>query len=85
MPPEFSTIANQYITGAIRNNETVNKFNERSIALNTAPMSEAELDKIIAELAEGAEEAMAPEIREYKRPSKVGAMRLNGLVIQTPS
>ncbi len=70
IPPEFATITNQYITGAIRNNETVNKFNERSIALNTAPMSEAELNKIIAELPEGAEEAMAPEIREYREAIK---------------
>ena len=70
IPPEFATITNQYITGAIRNNETVNKFNERSIALNTAPMSEAELDKILAELPEGAEEAMAPEIREYREAIK---------------
>ncbi|BCV04445.1 MAG: hypothetical protein CM15mV86_310 [uncultured marine virus] len=70
IPPEFATITNQYITGAIRNNETVNKFKERSIALNTAPMSEAELDKILAELPEGAEEAMAPEIREYREAIK---------------
>jgi hypothetical protein len=70
IPPEFATITNQYITGAIRNNETVNKFNERSIALNTAPMSEAELDKIIAELPEGAADAMAPEIREYREAIK---------------
>ena len=70
IPPEFATITNQYITGAIRNNETVNKFNERSIALNTAPMSEAELDKIIAELPEGADKVMAAEIREYREAIK---------------
>ena len=70
IPPEFATITNQYITGAIRNNETVNKFNERSIALNTAPMSEAELDKIIADLPEGADKAMAAEIREYREAIK---------------
>ena len=70
IPPEFATITNQYITGAIRNNETVNKFNERSIALNTAPMSEAELNKIIAELPEGADKVMAAEIREYREAIK---------------
>jgi hypothetical protein len=70
VPPEFATITNQYITGAIKNNETVNQFNQRSIALNTAPMSEAELDKLLAELPEGAAEAMAPEIREYKKAIK---------------
>ena len=70
VPPEFATITNQYITGAIRNNETVNQFNERSIALNTAPMSEADLDKLIAELPEGSADAMAPEIREYKEAIK---------------
>jgi hypothetical protein len=70
IPPEFSTITNQYITGAIRNNEIVNQFNERSIALNTAPMSEADLNKLIGELPEGAADAMAPEIREYKEAIK---------------
>ena len=53
IPPEFATITNQYITGAIRNNEIVNQFKERSIALNTAPMSEADLNKLIAKLPEG--------------------------------
>jgi hypothetical protein len=33
IPPEFATITNQYITGAIRNNDVLNQFNERSIAL----------------------------------------------------
>jgi hypothetical protein len=70
IPPEFATIANQYITGAIRNNETANQFKERSIALNTAPMSEADLDKLIAKLPEGAADAMAPEIREYREAIK---------------
>lgn len=66
IPPEFATITNQYITGAIRNNDVLNQFNERSIALKTAPMSAADLDKLIAELPEGADKAMAAEIKEYK-------------------
>ena len=70
IPPEFATITNQYITGAIRNNDVLNQFNERSIALKTAPMSETDLNKLIAELPEGAADAMAAEIREYKEAIK---------------
>ena len=70
IPPEFSTIANQYITGAIRNNETLSQFKAQSIALNTAPMTEEDLNKLISSLPEGAADAMAPEIREYKEAIK---------------
>ena len=70
VPPEFQTVANQYVTGAVRNNQVLEAFKEKSIALKTKPMTVTELDSLIDELPEGSREAMAVEIKEYKEAIK---------------
>lgn len=70
VPDQFKAVANEYVTGAIRNNEVMNQFKERSIAMNTAPMTEDEIDSIVEQLPEGVRVAITSEVNAYKKASE---------------
>ena len=70
VPPEFSAVAQQYITGAVRNNEVMNQFNERSISMKTAPMTDTELQSIVNQLPEKVRAGITAELNAYKEASK---------------
>jgi hypothetical protein len=70
VPPEFAAVAQQYVTGAIRNNEVMNQFNERSIAMKTAPMTDSEIDSIVQGLPENVRVGIAAQVAAYKEAAK---------------
>jgi hypothetical protein len=70
VPNEFKAVANEYITGAIRNNEVMSQFNERSIAMNKAPMTDTEIDALVNSLPEDVRTGIALEVDAYKEASK---------------
>ena len=70
VPDQFKAVANEYVTGVIRNNEVMNQFNERSIAMNTAPMTDSEIDSFVQNLPENVRSAITAEVNAYKEASK---------------
>lgn len=70
VPDEFRLAVDKYITGAIRNNEINREFKERSIAMRTAPMTEAELKAIVDQLPEDVRDNVAPIVEQYKEAAK---------------
>ncbi len=70
VPQEFRLAADKYVTGAIRNNEIKREFKERSIAMRTAPMTEAELQTIVDQLPEDVRENVAPLVQQYRDAAK---------------
>ena len=70
VPPEFAAVSQQYVTGAIRNNEVMNQFNERSISMKTAPMTDSEIDSIVQSLPEDVRGGIAAEVAAYKEAAK---------------
>jgi hypothetical protein len=70
VPDQFQAVANEYVTGAVRNNEVMNQFNERSIAMNTAPMTDSEVDSLVQDLPEDVRTAITTEVNAYKQASK---------------
>lgn len=70
VPQEFRLAADKYVTGAIRNNEIKREFKERSIAMRTAPMTEAELQTIVDQLPEKVRENVAPLVQQYMDAAK---------------
>lgn len=70
VPDQFKAVANEYVTGAIRNNEVMNQFNERSIAMNTSPMTDSEIDSLVQELPEDVRAGITAEVNAYKEASK---------------
>ena len=70
VPQEFRLAADKYVTGAIRNNEIKREFKERSIAMRTKPMTEAELQTIVDQLPEDVRENVAPLVQQYRDAAK---------------
>lgn len=70
VPQEFRLAADKYVTGAIRNNEIKREFEERSIAMRTAPMTKAELDAIVNQLPEDVRDNVAPIVQQYTEAAK---------------
>jgi hypothetical protein len=70
VPDEFRLAVDKYITGAMRNNEINREFKERSIAMRTAPMTEAELKTIVDQLPEDVRDNVAPIVEQYKEAAK---------------
>jgi hypothetical protein len=70
VPDEFRLAVDKYITGAMRNNEINREFKERSIAMRTAPMTEAELKTIVDQLPEDVRDNVAPIVEQYKKAAK---------------
>lgn len=70
VPDQFKAVANEYVTGALRNNSVMNQFNERSIAMNTAPMTDSEIDSLVQNLPEDVRDAITSEVNAYKEASK---------------
>ena len=70
VPQEFRLAADKYVTGAIRNNEIKREFKERSIAMRTAPMTEAELQTMVDQLPEDVRENVAPLVQQYMDAAK---------------
>lgn len=70
VPDEFRLAVDKYITGAIRNNEINREFKERSIAMRTAPMTDAELKAIVDQLPEDVRDNVAPIVEQYKEAAK---------------
>ena len=70
VPDEFRLAVDKYITGAMRNNEINREFKERSIAMRTAPMTEAELKAIVDQLPEDVRDNVAPIVEQYKEAAK---------------
>ena len=70
IPDEFRAIAEKYITGAIKNNEINREFEERSIAMRTAPMTKTEIDAIVNQLPERVRANVTPLVNRYKKAAE---------------
>jgi len=70
VPDEFKNVAQEYITGFIRNNEVMETFRQNSIALKTAPMTDAELESIVNQLPDDVRQSVAPLVNQYKKAAE---------------
>ena len=64
-PPEFAGVASDFVTGAIRNEQVLSAFKERSDELKQKPLSTEEIDTIVSDLPEEVRSAVSAEIRAY--------------------
>jgi len=65
VPAEFAGVASDFVTGAIRNEQVLSAFKERSDELKQEPLSEKEIDTIVSDLPEEVRSAVDAEIRAY--------------------
>lgn len=69
-PDEFAAVTNDFITGAIRNQQVLNQFKENSLELKNKPLTDSQLDAIVQGLPEEVRSGLSQEIANYKDARK---------------